>query len=38
MTQKLSNKKDLVQLLESDSIKNKLKDILGKNAATFATS
>lgn len=38
MTKELSNKKQLVNLLESDSIKNKLKEILGKNAATFATS
>lgn len=38
MTKELSNKKQLINLLESDTIKNKLKEILGKNASTFATS
>lgn len=38
MSKELSNKKQLVNLLESETIKNKLKDILGKNASTFATS
>lgn len=33
-----TNKKQLLSLLESPSIKGRLKDILGKNAPTFATS
>ena len=40
MTQDLSktNKKALINLLDSPSIKNRLAEILGKNAPTFATS
>lgn len=34
----VSNKKALVNLLDSDPVKNRLKEILGKNSATFATS
>lgn len=34
----ISNKKALINLLDSEPIKNKLKEILGKNSATFATS
>lgn len=34
----VSTKNDLKNILESDSVKNRLQEILGKNSATFATS